>query len=525
MNNIDEFDLKLLIEVYETKKKELEEVGLSQTEIKKQLEKEFSKEELKAIEDYKKRLLKIHPILDFKNNIVYLTIWFPIEEEGELKEKPFIITSKREKFSIEQLPKNIKLQFYPHLVRSIEDRWSLESVNEFLTTNTQIDIKLVFEKVKNLIKKHIELPEEGFYDFIALWIIGTYFYPLFEAYPYLFINAQKRSGKTKLLTLISLLASNGVLTGSITEASTFRPTERYRNTLCIDEIEQISSREYANLRDLLKFGYKKGLVIRRQGEKRKDITFEYDVYCPKALANIQGFEEILEDRGFVIIMERSTNSKIINTIVSREDPEIKETRNMLYNLLMSDIVYRMSSVTSVTSVTNSDSSDSSDSDTDIIEGRWKELSLPILTLAKVTDNQLFTSMIGFISQQLKRKEIIDLVESRDMIFLTSLITFITHRKEEEFYPISEIRNHLIKIEGEEKWITNEWIGRALRRLNLRIEQRRTAKAREVKLNFKNIEEKATKYGLNIEKIHSEYEESEREEEAKKEDYQKTFIEY
>ena len=44
--------------------------------------------------------------------------------------------------------------------------------------------------------------KEEYYDLVAVWIIGTYCMPGFETYPYLFINAQKGSGKTRLLKSI-----------------------------------------------------------------------------------------------------------------------------------------------------------------------------------------------------------------------------------------------------------------------------------------------------------------------------------
>jgi len=461
-------------------------------------------------------ITKIHPLLDFKNDKVYTTVWLPKVEENEIKEIPYLITNLRERIPIDSLPKNLKLKFFPYRVESIENRWSPDSIIDFLNNGSNVKPQVIYEEIKALLKKHISL-DEGYYDVVALWIIGTYFHPLFEAYPYLFIIATKRSGKTKLLQLISLLAFNGILTGSITEASTFRPTEYYRNTLCIDEIERISSKEMANLRDLLKMGYKKGLIIRRQREKKRNITDEFNVYCPKVLANIQGFEEILEDRGFSIVMERCVDPKIINTFIRIEDPEIKKVRDDLYLLLMSDIGCKVSSVTSVTSVNNNDTYDTYDTmgnESNLIKGRWLELSQPILTIAKVFDKELYQKMIIFINKLLKQKETIDIVESRDNKFLYCLLDYIQGKISQTFFEISDLRNHLLSTEGDEYWITNDWIGKALRRLNLIIEDSRSAKRRSVRLDFDKIESKAKAYGLDVDKIKSESKENE--------DVQKTF---
>lgn len=455
-------------------------------------------------------ITKIHPILDFKNDKVYTTVWLPKVEENEIKEIPYLVTSLKEKIPIDSLPKNLKLRFHPYRVESIENRWSSDSIIDFLNGHNEVNPEKVFDEIKVLLKKHISL-DEGYYDFIALWIIGTYFYPLFESYPYLFIIGTKRSGKTKLLQLISLLAFNGILTGSITEASTFRPTQYFKNTLCIDEIERISGKEMANYRDLLKMGYKKGLIIRRQGDKKRDITYEFNVYCPKVLANIQGFEEILEDRGFPIVIERCIDPKIINTFISIEDFEIKKVRDDLYLLLMSDIICQMSNVTNDNMSQKNDISDISDgknNTSNLLKGRWLELSYPILVIAKLIGKDISEKMIDFMNKLLRQKEQIDIVESRDNKFLYCLIDFIQSKNSKEFFEISEIRNHFLLIEGDEYWITNHWIGKALRRLNIIIEEGRSAKKRSVRLDFEKIELKAKTYGLDVDKIKSESKETE-----------------
>ncbi len=74
----------------------------------------------------------------------------------------------------------------------------------------------------NILKKYIEFDNEKYYTLCAIWVIGTYFYKRFNAYPYLFLNAVKRSGKTKLLTLLTLLSYNAILTSNISTSSIFR---------------------------------------------------------------------------------------------------------------------------------------------------------------------------------------------------------------------------------------------------------------------------------------------------------------
>jgi len=210
-------------------------------------------------------------------------------------------------------------------------------------------------------------------------------------------------------------------------------------------------------------------------------------------------------------MERCIDPKIINTFIRTEDPEIKKIRDDLYSLLMSDNEVNLSCVTSVTSVTNNDTYDTCDSENNIsnlIKGRWLELSQPILTIAKVIDKEVYQKLEIFINKLLKKKETTDIVESKDNKFLYCLLDYIQGKNEKKFFEIFELKKHLQSTEGDEYWITNDWIGKALRRLNFIVEDGRNAKKRSVRLDFEKIELKAKTYGLDVDKIKTESKENE-----------------
>ena len=92
-----------------------------------------------------------------------------------------------------------------------------------------------FSRIKYILKEFMDLSREEDYSLISLWIIGTYLHKHFSTYAYLYFNAMKGSGKTRQLKLISYLAKNGKLVGSMTEAVLFRTSKE--RTICIDELE------------------------------------------------------------------------------------------------------------------------------------------------------------------------------------------------------------------------------------------------------------------------------------------------
>ncbi|MEM3063165.1 MAG: hypothetical protein QW303_06460, partial [Nitrososphaerota archaeon] len=123
--------------------------------------------------------------------------------------------------------------------------------------NYEIDGKFLYHLLKKILKFWIDM-EEDYYDIVACWILGTYFFDIWITYPYLFINAVKRSGKTRLLKLMSHLCKDGIYTMSLTESVLFRLPSIKKCGLFIDEVENIASKEKFALRELLNVAYKKG---------------------------------------------------------------------------------------------------------------------------------------------------------------------------------------------------------------------------------------------------------------------------
>lgn len=195
----------------------------------------------------------------------------------------------------------------------------------------------IYYKINFIIEKYMDIPEEN-KIFISLWIIGTHLHEEFEAYPYLFLNAMRGSGKTRLLKIISALSANGQMLASLRESTLFRTT----GTLCIDEFEGVGKKDKNELRELLNAGYKKGIGVIRMKKTRKKIMNEegkeqteetqeaefFDPYRPIAMANIWGMEEVLQDRCISLTLEKSDNPlfiKLIEDFAQNSDfLEIKE---------------------------------------------------------------------------------------------------------------------------------------------------------------------------------------------------------
>ena len=155
----------------------------------------------------------------------------------------------------------------------------------------------------------------------------------FSTFPYLFVNAIRGSGKTRLLKIIASLSHEGQLTASLTEAVMFRTT----GTLALDEFEGLNSKDNASLRELLNASYKKGTKIMRMTKKRGPDgeslqVEEFEPYRPLVMANIFGMTEVLGDRCVTILLEKSSALHIIKLV---EDNH----KNLFYNIFLEFVIH------------------------------------------------------------------------------------------------------------------------------------------------------------------------------------------
>jgi len=114
------------------------------------------------------------------------------------------------------------------------------------------ELKPILNNIIKILKKYMDLKPEN-YLLIGVWILGTHFHQNFRSYPYLFFNAMKGSGKSRLLNLVTILSKDGMVLNSLTEAVLFRT----KGTLGIDEFESIGKKGNESLRELLNSAYKK----------------------------------------------------------------------------------------------------------------------------------------------------------------------------------------------------------------------------------------------------------------------------
>jgi len=436
--------------------------------------------------------VRVHPAIDVVGGVAVVGVTLPClvtDKEGRRAEKelPFFITSDRQRVLCHlNVLARLKWRLAYKIV-SFENRWSLPGIKAWLEGAT-VNPRDVYFKVKKAWQTFLEFPEPRVYKFITLWSIGTYFFHLFESYPYILLYGLKRTGKTRTLTVASLICFNAIFSNSISTSSLFRLIQSGRCTLLLDEAENLAIKERVQeLRNLLLAGYKRGAKVWRTEKTRGErlVPEQFEVYSPKMLANIQGFEDVLADRGITIIMKRSRNREITDREPKETDKSWQEIRDSLYTLYL-QFASEVSDVCGVCEVEGANVSE-----------RELELWRPIFALAKffdkyVPEEKLVGEMAEMASLEAKEKQTENVTETPELLLVQALIKIV---EREGFYKVKDIVSALADMfEDEQKWLNTKWCGRALKRLGLVEDKRRVGSGVEVYLKPEKVKDVAERLG-------------------------------
>lgn len=367
-----------------------------------------------------------------------------------------------------------------------------------------------YKNIIDILKEYVDLKEE-YYNLVALWIIGTYYHDKFPSYPFLFFNAMKGSGKSRIMRLITTLSKNGDIQNSMTEAVLFRTKE----TLAIDEFEGVTRKGNESLRELLNSAYKRGAKVKRMKQKKTEsgteqVVEEFDVYRPIVLANIWGMESVLGDRCIPLILEKSNRKEVINLIeIFDEENIVIETKELLnqcslcrcsfsgetykeWNKYLKMNKKNYINYTNYTNNTNYTNYTKPLFPFEIIEnmdlnGRELELSFPLCLISYGISSVVLKETTLTLKQIFLDKKEEELVENYDI----NLTDFTSQQLQDNGYIsikrlLEEFKN---SFSLNEEWINARWLGRALKRLNLIKEKRRRGQGIEILLDINKAIEK------------------------------------
>jgi hypothetical protein len=419
----------------------------------------------------------LHPSLDVKNGIFILGFRF-ISKDRTTKNIFVVSTEKGIRFSqddnFEFEGKRYFIETKGRLLVRIEEKWNLEDLMNFIENYNSgkaetPSIKEIFERMKELLKKYVELEIEEDYSLTSAWIIGTYFFPIFSAYPFLHIKAPKGSGKTQFLNFLKQVCFNGVKAKPTTSALS-DTVDSLRGTYLIDQADLLKRRGNEELVDILTDSYKKEggkRRIRFPGKRGGWKTIEEETYSPKAFASVGELPEDLADRCITIPLIKSEKNF---PEPSEENENWKEIRGELYKLALTNFSFLKSKYEVLKVIYRQSSS---------IVGRDFELWLPIEAILKdiIEDTELTQIKKRF--KQLYGYTEYEPTELEKGIIETIYEMVKTTEEGKVILKPSDIREELDEEIWEDKLLKNRQkdikIGQIIRKFNLSTEKKRTNK--------------------------------------------------
>ena len=472
--------------------------------------------------DMEKHVKYLNPATGIANgeSTPYFGIWIPCrvtDRKGNeaYREKLFLITGSRERILANDSVLTERGWVLAYKPIRFSNRWSLEYVKRFLEGNDNPDPNALLAKLIDALRTYVEFPSHQEAIYYALWVVGTYFHHIFQTYPYLYVGGVKRAGKTKVLTLLYCLAFNAVFSNNMSTACIYRLIRNARCTLLIDETEKLSNPERAQeFRAILLAGYKVGQKVYRVEKTRREelVPEAFEIYSPKALANISGIEDVLEDRCKTVFMRRSLNRNIVDREINQEDPIWGELRDELHRFYLGlwrevkreyDHLGELCESGELVNVVRSKGVDTS-----YLTGREVELWKPILALACFFDSTKFTCslcspcshrsvfwcMTELAIEHARFRQVENMTETGALILLQTLVANI---KSDDFYLVKDLRSWVSsQFDEEQKWLTTKWIGNTLRGLGFK-EKRRVGTGYEYRLTVQEVSELAKRMQVEL----------------------------
>lgn len=438
----------------------------------------------------------ILPVQAFHEGVAYYTV--PLERKHE--RCLYTITSKREIFPCTPeafAERKLGVLRLPLLDTS---RWTQTQLLDYLEGKETVSLSDLFPILSEMVlKAYVDLPDPRYYDCIMLWIIATYFYRIFHAFPYLHLYGGFHSGKTKVLQIAVLLSFNGEMLTGTTAAALIRLIHFNGATCGIDEAEKLENdrdEAAATLLEILRCGYKKGATVPRcEGDSASGFkVVRYDPYSPKVIAGTKPLEGALSSRCIQVLMLRSKNHQVANREVNVGATDWSDYRSLLYAAALSSFKDVQTAL--------------QETQFEEVIGREAEIWRPLLVMAKVVDpnGALFQEILTLAkeTQTFRQQEEEDSAIPKVIACLHEMLK----GKEREFIPAETIFEALQIHDEEFAWLNDpkfknsrgKWLNRTLKKINLwrgpaRLKSVYGEKKKGYDLEASKLQELAERYGV------------------------------
>lgn len=216
--------------------------------------------------------------------------------------------------------------------------WSLAGIKRFVSRAQTGGIyggpsgKDLMAGLVEYLRSQVWLPEPQAYDRVAHFVIATYFHRLFDAFPLLFINGPKGSGKSELMAAVVAVTFNASLMSQGSAAAVVRLARESGGLIAIDDAETLTA-GFGELAQILKTGYKASTALKRLVSPSGTVE-TVDFFGPRVLCNTRGLGDILLSRCLVVDTSPLREGAVIG---GTPDIDSGDLRDQLHEFAMSHV--------------------------------------------------------------------------------------------------------------------------------------------------------------------------------------------
>jgi Protein of unknown function (DUF3631) len=263
-------------------------------------------------------------------------------------------------------------------------------------------------------------------DAVCLWIAFTHVHDAFDVSPRLIVKSpQKRSGKTRLFSVLARLVARPRGASGITSSALRRLIELRHPTMLIDEVDTLmrGDREMSQaLRGLINSGFNRDFATFTMNVPTRDNGYEpheFSTWAPLALAGIGNLPETIRDRSIEIEMKRKLKSEKVERLRRRDGGDLDQIARKLARWSQENIDSLRAAHAEMPEALNDRAADAWEpliAIADLVSGDWPALARAAalaLSGESVDDENIGSTLLADI-QGIFRKEGADRLSSEDL---------------------------------------------------------------------------------------------------------------
>jgi hypothetical protein len=194
----------------------------------------------------------------------------------------------------------------------------------------QVEGDALLDALSSTIRLYVIVSQEQA-DAIALWNVHAHAHDAFDVSPKLILKSvQKRSGKTRLVSVMERIAAKPLPVSGIKPAALLRIIEMQAPTLLLDEMDAAmkQSREMAEaLRGIINSGFDRAGARFVMNVPTGDGGYEprqFSTWAPQLLAGIGNLPDTVRDRSIEIDMLRKRTDETVKRLRRRDGGDLHE---------------------------------------------------------------------------------------------------------------------------------------------------------------------------------------------------------